>query len=856
MTACVNRKHTKKVAAVVTASLVGALSLGVAPVAAVADTGIETLAANWATGAKVTAATDGKGATVTGDLERKSFTAKSGKFLVPTEITGTYTTTEVDEDYLRYEKRNTSGGYSLVGATGSLDDAIAYFATGSTGTDTTGTYRVTYTYDSESYDVHFKISGEGKVEGVTVKGTPTYNGKDQSSTLSFVDAEGYEIANGATSSISYKDAKGDSAVPQNAGDYIAEFSDGTNTYSVPFSIAKLDLSTSTVVVKDTDTAIISEADLEDNLYINGSVAGGATGTLAGEIEVTKVTNPAGTAGFGSGKAGVYQVTIAPVANNKNITGTASISYCIVDDMVADAVEYNRVDYTGSTLKIELAYGDAFDASKIVVKDTAGNSYTGDDLEITYTDTDDNKTVDASALANVGEYELTIRVKPTQDFATGAWSGGTITLDVEVVAVGLDDSEDLAFFVDGELAGNAESVTYDGTDQLDKISVVVKGADGTDLVEGTDYEIKVTNTDTNREVDSIVDAGEYEIKVNPLTFSFGSSPNDTLTLTVNPIKIGLAVTGGDLKDFLYRTNTAGTVVLQNDAVAYTGSAVEIPTVKYPVLNEDGTDVKRDKDGNVVYADLSTDLYNIVSIKDENTKTVKEAIEEGEYTVKIALSDAAKSNYQLNDDKFVFEIREAGHFTDVDSTKWYSVAVEKAYSQWYINGISGTNLFAPEADITRADAVCIIYNMAGGDSIGDEDFSFDVDYGYNTGFSDVDGHAYFAKALAWARAFGVANGSNGEFRPYDQITREEFASLLANYAKAMGKFEAADASALDGMSDASTVSDWAKDNVAWAVESGIMGNGGFVAGQSNIIRAEVAAMAVNYQPEMIRTDKLPR
>ena len=43
MTACANRKHTKKVAAVVTASLVGALSLGVAPVAAMAtDEGIET----------------------------------------------------------------------------------------------------------------------------------------------------------------------------------------------------------------------------------------------------------------------------------------------------------------------------------------------------------------------------------------------------------------------------------------------------------------------------------------------------------------------------------------------------------------------------------------------------------------------------------------------------------------------------------------------------------------------------------------------------------------------------------------------------------------------------------------------
>ncbi|MCF6413259.1 S-layer homology domain-containing protein [Collinsella tanakaei] len=75
------------------------------------------------------------------------------------------------------------------------------------------------------------------------------------------------------------------------------------------------------------------------------------------------------------------------------------------------------------------------------------------------------------------------------------------------------------------------------------------------------------------------------------------------------------------------------------------------------------------------------------------------------------------------------------------------------------------------------------------------------------------------------------------------------MLANYAKAMGKFEAADESALDSMSDANTVSDWAEANVAWAVENGVMGNGGFVAGQSNITRAEVAAMAVNYQPEAL-------
>ena len=197
-----------------------------------------------------------------------------------------------------------------------------------------------------------------------------------------------------------------------------------------------------------------------------------------------------------------------------------------------------------------------------------------------------------------------------------------------------------------------------------------------------------------------------------------------------------------------------------------------------------------------------------------------------------------------------MREFGYFTNVDSSAWYAVPVEKAADLGYVHGISGTNLFAPEADITRADAVCILFNMAGGESMPEEDFSFDVNTGYNTNFSDVDGHSYFAKALAWARAFGVANGyGDGTFAPFAQITREEFASMLANYAKAMGKFEAADESALDSMSDANTVSDWAEANAAWAVENGVMGNGGFVAGQSNITRAEVAAMAVNYQSEAL-------
>lgn len=49
-----------------------------------------------------------------------------------------------------------------------------------------------------------------------------------------------------------------------------------------------------------------------------------------------------------------------------------------------------------------------------------------------------------------------------------------------------------------------------------------------------------------------------------------------------------------------------------------------------------------------------------------------------------------------------------------------------------------------------------------------------------------------------------------------------------------------------SDVNTKMYYAK-SIAWAVENGVMGNGAALNPASDITRAEVAAMAVNFQPE---------
>ena len=55
-----------------------------------------------------------------------------------------------------------------------------------------------------------------------------------------------------------------------------------------------------------------------------------------------------------------------------------------------------------------------------------------------------------------------------------------------------------------------------------------------------------------------------------------------------------------------------------------------------------------------------------------------------------------------------------------------------------------------------------------------------------FADVTSGKYYYNAIKWATSKGIVNGySNGKFGPEDNITREQLAVMLRNYAKYKGK-----------------------------------------------------------------------
>lgn len=110
-----------------------------------------------------------------------------------------------------------------------------------------------------------------------------------------------------------------------------------------------------------------------------------------------------------------------------------------------------------------------------------------------------------------------------------------------------------------------------------------------------------------------------------------------------------------------------------------------------------------------------------------------------------------------------------FADVEKDSWYYDAVSYAVSNGLFMGVSETE-FAPDAGMTRAMLVTVLYRL--GDRSGSGESKF----------TDVTGGEWYYDAVVWAAENGIVSGiSETEFAPDDVITREQTAAILYRYAQ---------------------------------------------------------------------------
>ena len=163
-----------------------------------------------------------------------------------------------------------------------------------------------------------------------------------------------------------------------------------------------------------------------------------------------------------------------------------------------------------------------------------------------------------------------------------------------------------------------------------------------------------------------------------------------------------------------------------------------------------------------------------------------------------------------------------FTDVSESDWFYDDVAYVTRNGLMVGV-GNQQFNPDGTTTRGMIMTILARLDG------------VDTG--------DGDPWYEPGMEWAVAEGVSDGTS----PEDEITREQFVTMLWRYA---GRPTSIDN--LSAYSDADKIHDWARDAMAWAVENGIIVGygGGRLDPQGNALRCQAAALLTRFCKKIVK------
>ena len=181
-----------------------------------------------------------------------------------------------------------------------------------------------------------------------------------------------------------------------------------------------------------------------------------------------------------------------------------------------------------------------------------------------------------------------------------------------------------------------------------------------------------------------------------------------------------------------------------------------------------------------------------------------------------------------------------FADVKADDWFYDAMKYVNENELMDGTSGSS-FEPNINITRGMLITMLFRAE------DEPSTTNANP-----FGDVYSEQWYADAVVWGAENQIISGyGDGIFAPADNITREQFALILYNYAKFKGVDVSASAD-LSTFADDSEVSGWANTAMQWAVASGLIQGreantlvpGGYAT------RAEAATLMMRFMEQILK------
>ena len=298
-----------------------------------------------------------------------------------------------------------------------------------------------------------------------------------------------------------------------------------------------------------------------------------------------------------------------------------------------------------------------------------------------------------------------------------------------------------------------------------------------------------------------------------------------------IRLSAFVTAADENMMLKKIYGTGTIcTISFEAVGSGSTDIKVNNAKFATIDP----------GESWYAGASANVSASGSSeaqteKASETTTVRSSSGGGsgsERTTKAAETTAAQTKEETTVEPTTQSVTTAPaktSFNDLSNYAWAESYINDLAAKGVINGYSDGS-FKPGNNVKRCDFVVMISR------------ALDLKSDSTDNFSDVPAGAYYAEAVAAAKAAGIVNGNgDGTFAPDSYITRQDMMIMAKGAAEYKGVVLNSKLSVLDSFADSDSISAYAKDSVAAMVNAGIVnGTGKNIEPKGNTTRAQAAVI----------------
>ena len=286
---------------------------------------------------------------------------------------------------------------------------------------------------------------------------------------------------------------------------------------------------------------------------------------------------------------------------------------------------------------------------------------------------------------------------------------------------------------------------------------------------------------------------------------GTTPTTSSSLYTNAIRVDRSMT---IKAIAVKDG------MTNSDVTTAQFTINIPVVQEkveaPVISPSGGTFDKAQSVTITSATAGAKIYYTTdgsAPTDKSTAYTKAINVDKSMTIKAMAVKDGMTNSDIAEATFVIKIKEEKPWifkdVDVNPTNWKYQSVKYVYDNDIMGAISGTKEFQPDRPLSRSMFATVLYRMAG-----------EPEVEFKDQFSDVPAGKWYSNAILWAYKNKIVSGyTDGSFGIDDNITREQIAKMLYEYAKVC-KYDISERNDLGSFTDQAKVSGWAIEYMQWA------------------------------------------